>query len=224
MAKLQSRWLPLVLKKISWSNHPVNTYAWYRNVHIELTLPIHRTLEARRWRRLWRFSSLTHFSEQNTCQRRECTCLRPNHQKRQSFRLGRCSHTPLSVHLYPHPTPAALSIGLAGLEGQVPSPPLLIDPRQKWAWKAHSLCGFGHCPASYHLGLALVRQNFRIGGRKICKTSSFLSHCLQVVNKDAVSLYWFKNKTNNKRTLPFLLSLSNLSVFLNTKWFWWHMI
>lgn len=187
MAKLQSRWLPLVLKKISWSNHPAYTCAWYGNVHTELRLLIHRILDARRWKRLWRFSSLTHFSEQNTSQRRECTCLRPNHQKRQSFRLGRSSHTPLSVLLYPHPTPAALSIG-HGSPGRASAFTTPVNwsltetslegtfPLRLWALPCQSAAH-----SSYHLGLALIRQNFRSGGRKICKTSSFLSHCLQVV-------------------------------------------
>lgn len=54
-----------------------------------------------------------------------------------------------------------------------------------------------------------MRQNGGVGqacGGRICK--NFISFPLfrsRLVNKNAVSLHWFQNKTNNKKKTPFFL-------------------
>lgn len=122
---------------------------------------------------------------ENWPHRREVTCsVRPQYQKRQSG-SGRSSPTHSGSFSTLHSTPAALSIGHGSPEKHLHHPCQSTPPTemsleatfsvQLWALPSQSVAH-----SRYYLGLALIRQSLGGGERRICKCSSFLSHCLQV--------------------------------------------
>lgn len=137
------------------------------------------------WNRLWRFSGLTHFPDQITGAREKW--LVPGHTIREgrAAAWARSTHRPLGVLYLPPPT-AAGPIGhgspgrLCALTTPVHGPP----SRNKLGRNSH--CAAGDTPqpvsGSFQLTAGFSSDEAKLGAGlgegEICKSSSFLSHCL----------------------------------------------
>lgn len=138
-------------KQISQSHHTVYTYAWHGNVQMEIMLLIRRIPDSHWWKKLRRFSGLTHFLDQKTGPTEGKWLVQSGH----SIRKGRVAPAGLVLptqgpSLPSTPPQLHCPLGMAALKSTFTTP-VNQHPQQKWAWKQHSLCSCGHCPASQSL-------------------------------------------------------------------------